>query len=456
MSNLTVLTIQKYNMAFTPYTQPNKSSSFTSVSDSMIQKYESENQGKERNILQKTAGFVLDPVAKLGAEAGQFLGKGIVRGIEQFQSPEQRAITEANLQKALSEGTTVPGLGTEVKPLNEVTPRDVAGQVLEAGAMFAPGVGSGASTLAKIGAGATTGYAMDVGQKLQNEDKTLGQSFVPGLGTALGATLPAVGSGVKYVKDNLPSWFVKSTLPKLGDKPEAITNALKKIDYGSVNKNLTKSAERVTKMGSNIDTILNKPENANKFIGSDVLNSTVASFPNSKYTPKFVAKEIAELVPNEAKTIDKIIAGTATPLEANNLKKEIYKRTSKVFENASIPPARKELGATFATSIADKIKNTIDETKPIWDELSKEINLRNALIGASKKAQANAKVGLYDIAGYFAGGIPAVIGERATRNPGLQLSTAKAVNKLGQSKIIPNLAEGAKRLTVKGGSEITR
>ena len=161
-----------------------------------------------------------------------------------------------------------------------------------------------------------------------------------------------------------------------------------------------------------------------------------------------------KLIPEEAKTINKIADGTATLLEANNLKKALYSKTKNVFMNIGTPPARKEIGASFAQSIADKIKNSVSETVPIFDDLTKEITLRNALIGASKKAQANAKVGLYDIAGYFAGGIPAVIGERVTRSPGTQLSVAKAVKKLGESKVIPKVAEGIKRLTLKGASTL--
>lgn len=83
-----------------------------------------------RNILQSVAGAVLDPVAKLATEGGQFLGKSIVRGVQAFQSPEQKAKTEVKLQGALSTPSRVPGLGTEVKPLKDVGVKDVAGQAL--------------------------------------------------------------------------------------------------------------------------------------------------------------------------------------------------------------------------------------------------------------------------------------------------------------------------------------
>lgn len=54
------------------------------------------------------------------------------------------------------------------------------------------GIKTGASALGKIGAGAATGYAFDVGANLQ-EGKTGTQALKPGLGTAIGTAIPAAG-----------------------------------------------------------------------------------------------------------------------------------------------------------------------------------------------------------------------------------------------------------------------
>lgn len=451
------------------------------LNDSMIQKYQEE---EERNLAQKAAGFVLDPLVKLGTETGQAIGKAGLQAADYLSGGAVgRATPEGNLKDALARSTsmesTVPVLGTEVKALKDVTARDVAGQILETGAMLAP-TGKLATTVGgkilsatgakltplvvksselagKAIAGAGTGYAMEVGQGLQNEDKTLGEAVQPGITSIAGGLLPVAGVGVKSLADNLPSWFTKNVLPKMTEKAGSVDDVLKKLDYGSVNTNLTKSSNNVSKMGKNIDTILQKPEYSSTKIGKDVLESTVNSFPDSNYTVSHVSNELKKLIPSKGKIIDKFIKGEATFLEANNLKKELYSRTANVFNNVGIPPARKEIGAAFATSIANSIKSGVKETEPIFKELSKEIDLRNALIASSKKAQSKAKLGLYDIAGYFAGGLPAVIGERVATSPGVQLSTAKAVNAvnaLSKVKAIPRVAEGAKRAVVKGLSTL--
>jgi len=72
--------------------------------------------------------------------------------------------------------------------------KEVVGSALSTTALFAPGAGKGASLTAKVAAGGATGYAMDVGNKLQDTNKTTKQQFTPGIGTAIGVTLPVLGA----------------------------------------------------------------------------------------------------------------------------------------------------------------------------------------------------------------------------------------------------------------------
>lgn len=66
----------------------------------------------------------------------------------------------------------------------------VAGSVLQLGANLIPGVGEGAGLLTKVAAGAGTGLAFDVGNKLQNPDAKVG------IATAVGAALPVIGKAI--------------------------------------------------------------------------------------------------------------------------------------------------------------------------------------------------------------------------------------------------------------------
>jgi len=86
--------------------------------------------------------------------------------------------------------------------------REVVGSAAQFGANFIPGAGVGANLSTKIGVGAATGYAFDVGSKLQDKSKTVGQSLTPGLGTAIGAAVPVAGK--------LISEGVKKATPVVG------------------------------------------------------------------------------------------------------------------------------------------------------------------------------------------------------------------------------------------------
>lgn len=70
----------------------------------------------------------------------------------------------------------------------------VIGSAIQTGANLLPGAGAGANLATKVGVGAATGYAFDVGSNLQSGDKNPG---MPGVGTALGAGIPIAGAVIK-------------------------------------------------------------------------------------------------------------------------------------------------------------------------------------------------------------------------------------------------------------------
>lgn len=71
--------------------------------------------------------------------------------------------------------------------------QDVAGSAIQTGANLIPGVEEG-GLLAKTAAGLGTGYAMDVGSKLQNNEEN---PLSPGVATAVGGLIPGAGAVAK-------------------------------------------------------------------------------------------------------------------------------------------------------------------------------------------------------------------------------------------------------------------
>jgi len=82
-----------------------------------------------------------------------------------------------------------------------VLPYGATAKAITSGAR-AVGLKRGVSALGKVGSGATGGYAIDVGSGLQEGEGA--QSFVPGLGTALGAGLGAIGPGLGALQRTAP------------------------------------------------------------------------------------------------------------------------------------------------------------------------------------------------------------------------------------------------------------
>lgn len=102
-----------------------------------------------------------------------------------------------------------------------------------------PGAGAGANLATKVGIGAGTGYAMDVGHNLQ-ENKGLGESLTPGIGTIVGGGLPLaqaalspvakiVGSLLKGTGSALSGASQKS-IEAIGENPEAAATARNMIE----------------------------------------------------------------------------------------------------------------------------------------------------------------------------------------------------------------------------------
>lgn len=87
---------------------------------------------------------------------------------------------------------------SEKQYITEPSKKEIVGSVIQTGANFLPGVGKGASVLGKVGAGAATGLAFDVGSDLQ-AGKSIGEAITPGVGTAIGAVIPGAGATLKPV-----------------------------------------------------------------------------------------------------------------------------------------------------------------------------------------------------------------------------------------------------------------
>lgn len=134
--------------------------------------------------------------------------------------------------------------------------KEVLGSALQTGALFLPGAGSGAGLATKALIGAGTGYALDVGSKLQNKDTSVGEALKPGVGTGVGATLPVVGALVVKPATAIVSRLLKGigsglsgvptkTIEAIVENPKAAEKASEKLAQSGNSKVLEENAKKI-------------------------------------------------------------------------------------------------------------------------------------------------------------------------------------------------------------------
>lgn len=267
------------------------------------------------------------------------------------------------------------------------------------------------------------------------------------VGGVIGGATSGIGQAFKGLVDTLPNRLVRNAIPGL-DKAGA-NYALENKSIGTVGKLFKDSADAVVNLNNQIDTVLKHPDLIDEKIDTPKLinNIIYGKFGNSNYTDETLIKTMKSLVPAKAKLIDKIMSGEASLADANEVKKALYQQTKKVFGDTPVLNAKKQLGAGIATSIADTIKAQAPETVPIFDKMSKEINLRDLLLKQFKKQDAQKLIGLYDLgtigAGHALGGAPGAIvgevGKKVLNNPATKFAGAKALNTIGKIKGLPTI-----------------
>ncbi len=140
-----------------------------------------------RNILQKSLGFFLDPIIRSGVRAGQALGSGVAKLFGAKSEDIENAQNNNTYQ--------VPILGTKIKPVNQITGKEVAGDALNTVAL---GLKSASAAGAVIGAGS----ALE-----QNKDAT---------GTAIETVAGALGGKILEHGFNVVAPYIEKAALKYG------------------------------------------------------------------------------------------------------------------------------------------------------------------------------------------------------------------------------------------------
>ena len=168
--------------------------------------------------------------------------------IQKINSDRSAGKDVSKLEAALSAlGTSQMNAGNETEDLGTqgLTDKGVIGSAIQLGAnaiptealggiagnALKPVLGAASPLVGKGLAGAATGYAMDVGNQLQNPNKTTGEALIPGLGTAVGGAIPFAGALVGTLAKHIAGFNAgtgAAVIQQAVDNPDAVSQAVNK------------------------------------------------------------------------------------------------------------------------------------------------------------------------------------------------------------------------------------
>lgn len=337
----------------------------------------------KRNVAQKVAGFFLDPVAQAGQDLiTKPLARGIVSTVEAFQSPEKKAQTEANFQRANSEPIPNPSiLGGQTKPQKDITLESTAGDVAQSAALVVPSakaagalfVGGGAlsdnkgpvsvaahtalgaiggkylEALAKYGA-AKLGPLLEKG--LQKYGMPLYEKIAAGLPDEAKAAYKAMAQKASAALEKLPKGGkISDTIVKTADK---FSDAFDK-GFKAIETKVTKPAEKkAVEALQATEDIMTKSERKAAIKSGKVDSTTMGG---KKYDPGDAVRRAAgilkdKLTGNPVKNIP-VIRDTIADLGA---------KAEKYLDRYAKPVTIDELRSTFQP-LMDKAQKTMTSSE---------------------------------------------------------------------------------------------
>ena len=385
-----------------------------------------------KDLMQKT-GDVVNTIFP-GKETGQAIGtlgglayeklKGMFGGQDNSKYYDTSAPTPLQVAGDVAQGalTVAPGLG-EVSAFGKTIPAlktagSVAGRIGQAGLL---GAGFGATGALKEG-------STDLGQ--------IGKQAVTG--GLVGGTLGGVGEGIAKIATHFPTSMIQGKYENLTDA-EAQKFLQQKI---GTQASLLEQAQKVVQTeGNKIDTVLQK---YNQISPANPFSELLQQFPEFQGKEGQLVDKIKSFISQSSnigedrstllKFVDKIVNGEATLFEKNQIRKVLDLSTkggyAKLAKSIN-PSAGHDLVMTFADALRNEIKGTAKETVPMFEELQKSVNIRNAVKKVASK-KAGGLLRYSDLIPFLGGnmlapgvGVGAVLANRAIENPAMRFAGSK-------------------------------
>ena len=424
--------------------------------------------GQGGDFLGKAAG-ALDTVFG-GGKIGEAIGTQIAKlgpDAQRLKKFEQQGVLPQGTSEEAFQGPSVGELaGSAARAALLFTPIGKGAQLAGAGAK-ALGAGAKAINLARgagaVGAGATTGAAFDTAGGVERGE-TIGEAIKPGAGALVGGALPIVGNIGKGIAQtlasSLPNRLVTSAL-KLTPKGAGSTGGKKAVARilegraGTAKGLLSEANTNVGTLSKDISSGLKESPKTTVVRKNEVVDRIKADdfFADAGFTSKEIIEEVTRLVPRARLLLRRKELNLE---DANRLRQIIDQTLGDRFFTMQNPAANKEILNAFSRNLSELIKQRGPKgTRVLFDELTKEISLRNALNDRVTKGAGNQIISLGDLVvggvgtavGGGAGTLGAIVARRAIQSTPALTGAAQVSKKIGEAiQAIPDLESAPSKL----------
>lgn len=397
----------------------------------------------KQGLLQKATNIAtaISPGGKVGESIGTLAGYAYTKAKDKIQGTNVSQYYDTSAPSPLQVGADVLASGLTVAGFKGV---GTTGSFLtRVATMFGIGAGvSGASTIAQGGSA-----------------KEAGKNAL--VGGAVGAALPIAGAGLRAVGrqiQNLPDRFVNSALGR--SKAQILKDMSKKgsdslaqyvIDkkpIGTAKQMIADSSGAVRTLNTNIQLQL---QNALRGTGQKITIGTSNMLDDVARSPGAQGalmnrNEVRTVVERLAPQTKRLLSKPSLTLEESNKLRQLLDQTlgDRAFLGVQISND-KEILKTFANILRESVKTKAPPpVRGMFDELAKEIQLRDSLLGVVAQRSKNQVISFGDligggIGGLVGGGVPGAVvgiaGRRVIESVPFKVGAAKILKAV--SKVAP-------------------
>lgn len=380
-----------------------------------------------------------------------------------------KGITQSILYNFTPEGKEVLRLANEGKITSEeldsiagsiATPKEIVGSAAQTGLSIATlgGAGMAGKLGTRIAKTAALGAGFGASSAFGKDEDIKGIAKQTGVGALTGGILPGVGAifrGVgRHITETLPLRLVRSAVGQskkalLGGK-DISQFVLEKKKIGTARKLVNDSQKQIEQLNGVIQQNFERAPKTVRILTNEVLSS-VRKEVNTE-GGDISEKEIRNILSSLAPQVRGILKRNSLSLtEANRLRQALDKTLGDRGFLVSQLPFNKDILRMFDNTLREKVKTLAPAgTRELFNELSKEITLRNALVEKIAQTSKNQILSLGDIigisigglAGGLPGGIIGIAGRRIAESTIGKTATAQGLKTFGQG-----IAPVSKRIT---------